>query len=102
MVGFYDPAPLGKDSFPGTLLSDGEVEYRLNIAPGSIEKYREKLQTLGFPEPVALIGERWDAGAVWQWQQAMAHMKRHLPSPETIETLAAIDAVFDRDRGEES
>jgi hypothetical protein len=98
MVGIYDLASRGKDSFPGTLLTDTEVEDRLNnIAFGSLERYLEKLQRLGFPEPVAETGERWDAGAVWQWMRAMAQMNRQT-SPETAPALAAMEAAIARAR----
>jgi hypothetical protein len=89
-IGYYEPGPDGTPSIPGTLLTDREVASRLNVALGWLVANREKLQAMGFPEPIAEAGERWDGFAVWQWQQAMAHMKRSLPSREVTELRDAI------------
>jgi hypothetical protein len=95
ITGYIDNAPLGKPGFPGTLLTDIEVEDLLNLAPGWIERHREQLQAMGFPEPVAAAGERWDAATVWQWQRAMTQIKRTLPSRELT---AWLDAIAEAER----
>jgi hypothetical protein len=79
VAGYYEPAPIVKPSFPGEALTDIEVACRLNVAPEWLVANREKLQAMGFPEPVAGAPERWDAFAVYQWHVAMTRMGRSFP-----------------------
>lgn len=81
MTGFYDPAPLGKPSFAGVLLTDAEVVLRIDVTLDWLRGNQEKLARMGFPEPVADTGERWDAEAVWSWQRAMNSINRRAPGP---------------------
>jgi hypothetical protein len=72
---------MGKPSFAGILLTDGELAVRLNASIAWIEANRDMLRATGFPEAVASTGERWDAGAIQQWQLAMRSMERVLSGP---------------------
>jgi hypothetical protein len=84
MAGYFDdPTPPGKH----LKLTDLELAYSLNVGLDWLAETREKLQAMGFPEPLAETGERWGAFAVHDWRRVMTKMGRSLPCPE-------VDAIF--------